>query len=58
MSVPDANRLKELERENTRLKKLLTEALLEAEATREVLRKKWSKPLNPDRRCGPYHIAG
>jgi putative transposase len=41
MSVPDAKRLKELERENTRLKKLLAEALLETEATREVLRKKW-----------------
>ena len=41
MSVPDAKRLKELEIENTRLKKLLAESLLENEVTREVLRKKW-----------------
>jgi putative transposase len=41
MSVPDAKRLKTLETENGRLKKLLAEALLENEVTREVLRKKW-----------------
>ena len=41
MSVPDAKRLKELETENTRLKKLLAEAVLENEVTREALRKKW-----------------
>jgi putative transposase len=41
MNVSDAKRLKALEAENARLKKLLAEALLEQEATREVLRKKW-----------------
>jgi putative transposase len=41
MSVPDAKRLKELEVENTRLKRLLAEAMLENEVTREVLRKKY-----------------
>ena len=41
MSVPDAKRLKALESENARLKKLLAEAMLENEAVREVLRKKW-----------------
>lgn len=41
MSVPDAKRLKELETENTRLKKLLAESVLENEITREALRKKW-----------------
>ncbi len=41
MNVSDAKRLKELETENTRLKKLLAESLLENEVTREVLRKKW-----------------
>lgn len=41
LSVPDAKRLKALEAENARLKKLLAEAMLEQEATREVLRKKW-----------------
>jgi len=41
MSVPDAKRLKDLETENARLKKLLAESLLENEVTREALRKKW-----------------
>lgn len=41
MSVSDAKRLKELEIENGRLKKLLADALLENEVTREVLRQKW-----------------
>lgn len=41
MDVSDAKRLKALESENTRLKKLLAEALLENEVTKEVLRKKW-----------------
>lgn len=41
MSVSDAKRLKALEAENAKLKKLLAEAMLEKEVTREVLRKKW-----------------
>ena len=41
MSVSDAKRLRELETENTRLKKLLAESVLENEITREALRKKW-----------------
>jgi putative transposase len=41
MGVSDAKRLKVVEAENTRLKKLLAEAILEQEVTREVLRKKW-----------------
>ena len=41
MSVSDAKRLKELETENARLKKLLAESVLENEVTREALRKKW-----------------
>ena len=41
MNVSDAKRLKELEIENSRLKKLLADSLLENEVTREVLRKKW-----------------
>jgi putative transposase len=41
MSVSDAKRLKELETENARLKRLLAEALLEQEVTREALRRKW-----------------
>jgi putative transposase len=41
MDVSDAKRLKALEAENAKLKKLLAEAMLEREVTREVLRKKW-----------------
>ena len=41
MSVSDAKRLKELELENARLKKLLADSLLENEVTREALRRKW-----------------
>ncbi len=41
MSVSDAKRLKGLEIENARLKKLLAESMLENEVTREALRKKW-----------------
>ena len=41
MIVSDAKRLKELTAENTRLKKLLAEAVLDNEVTREALRKKW-----------------
>lgn len=41
MSVPDAKRLKELETENGRLKKLLAESMLENQVIREAQRKKW-----------------
>jgi putative transposase len=41
LEVSDAKRLKTLEQENARLKKLLAEALLEQAVTQEVLRKKW-----------------
>ena len=41
MSVSDARRLKELEVENARLKRLLAESMLENEVTKEALRKKW-----------------
>ena len=41
VEVSDAKRLKALEQENARLKKLLAEALLAQAVTQEVLRKKW-----------------
>jgi len=41
MDVSDAKKLKALEAENSRLKKLLAEAMLENEVTKEALRKKW-----------------
>lgn len=41
LEVSDAKRLKALEQENARLKKLLAEAVLEQAVTQEVLRKTW-----------------
>ena len=41
MDVPDAKRLRELEAENGKLKKLLAEALLEKTALSEALNRKW-----------------
>ena len=37
MEVPDAKRLKELENENTKLKRLLAEAHLDMDALKSVL---------------------
>lgn len=41
LEVNEAKRLRELEIENNKLKKLLAEKLLEAEAMKDVLSKKW-----------------
>ena len=41
MDVSDARRLKALEAENARLKKLLADTMLDNEVTKEALRKKW-----------------
>lgn len=41
MSVPDAKRLKDLEVENTRLKKLLAEQVFENDLIKDALQKKW-----------------
>lgn len=54
--VSDANRLKELESENTRLNKLLAESMLEIEATREELRKSGERTL-PSRAGAPHDCA-
>ena len=40
MTVAEAQRLKELEKENTRLKRLLAERMLEVNALKELLGKK------------------
>lgn len=44
MDVSDAKRLKSLEVENARLKKLLAESMLENEVSREALRKMYDPP--------------
>ena len=41
MDVSDAKRLKALEAENARLKKLLAESMLENAVVKEALQKKW-----------------
>lgn len=41
MNVSEAKRLKELESENARLKKLLAETMLERDVIKDALRKKW-----------------
>jgi putative transposase len=41
MDVSDAKRLRALEDENGKLKKLLAESMLDAPALRELLGKKW-----------------
>jgi len=41
MKVPEVRRLRELEQENARLKRLVAERDLELDAMKEVLSKKW-----------------
>ena len=41
MDVSDARRLRQLEDENSKLKKLLADTILDASALRELLAKKW-----------------
>lgn len=41
LEVNEAKRLRELESENTKLKKLLADKLLEVEAMKDALSKKW-----------------
>jgi putative transposase len=41
MDLPDAKRLKELEKENVELKKMLAESLLKNRVLEEVNTKKW-----------------
>lgn len=41
MEIPDAKRLKELELENSRLKRLLADAALDNAALKDLLGRKW-----------------
>ena len=41
LEVNEAKRLKELEAENNRLKKMLADKMIEVEAMKDVLSKKW-----------------
>ena len=44
MEVNEAKRLRELETENNKLKRLLADKLLEVEAMKDVVAKKWWSP--------------
>ena len=41
MDTHDVRKMRELERENTRLKKLLADRCLEVDALKDILEKKW-----------------
>jgi len=41
MTVSDAQRLKELEQENSKLKRLLAESMLDNSALKDLLSRKW-----------------
>lgn len=41
MEITEARRLRELEKENARLKRLLAERMIEIDAMKEVVAKKW-----------------
>ena len=58
MSVAEAARLRELERENARLKRLLAERDLELDATKERLTTKRSSRTTTARLCGSWSSAG
>jgi putative transposase len=53
MEVSDARRLKALEDENRRLKKLLAESMLDASTLKEMLGKNFLTPIVPD-----IYVAG
>ncbi len=44
MEVSDAKRLRELEAQNAKLKRLLAEAILDKSGLKEVVRGKWGRP--------------
>ena len=51
MNVPDVRRLRALEMENTRLKRMVAERDLEIDAMKEVLKANfWSRSTSPGRR--------
>ena len=41
MSIPDAKRLRQLEDENAKLKKLLAEAMLDNAVLKDITSRKW-----------------
>ena len=51
MKMADLKRFKELEKENTQLKKMLADEMLKIRVLEETLNKKWGAPLPRGRQC-------
>lgn len=51
MNSYEVKRLRQLEAENARLKKMVAERDLEIEVTKEIAAKKWWAPARAERRC-------
>ncbi len=58
MSVPDAKRLKDLEKENARLKKLLAEQVFKSDVIEDALRQKWWPHRHAGSWCGIRRTRG
>ena len=56
MKADDAKRLRELERESARLKRIVADKELEIDALKEIARRETGKPVAPAR--GGLHVAG
>ena len=50
MDVSEARRLKALEDENAKLKRMLADSMLDNVALKDLLGKKWCRPLRTERR--------
>jgi hypothetical protein len=51
MEVSEARKLKGLEDENAKLKRLLADAMLDNAALKDLLSKKWSRPPSSEKPC-------
>lgn len=58
MEMADAKRFKELENENSELKKMLADEMLKNRALTETLKKKWWAPPRSGRQCGVWSGRG
>ena len=58
MEMADAKRFKELENENSELKKMLADEMLKNRALTETLKKKWWAPPRSGRQCGVWSRKG
>jgi transposase-like protein len=56
MNLSETKRLKELEKENARLKKIVADQVLDIQILKEVSRKKTSKP-DPEKSCRRERMA-